>query len=162
MPPQLTQDRRDCKAAERRPAAGVEAVDRLQEADAGHLLEVLDRLIGVPVSDSEAAGERQVALERPVARLRAGSARRLANSRRSSICVVTSTPVRTARLATRLHAFGGCPVSIMTMRSTRTLFGIRIVDSAGPQGRRRAVDADDLAPDVVDPDRLPDLEVARA
>ena len=58
--PKLTEDRRHREAAEPRAHVGIEAVDRVQEPDAGDLLEVLDRLSGVPVAMGEAAGERQV------------------------------------------------------------------------------------------------------
>ena len=48
------------KLLNRRAHIGIEAVDRVQEPDAGDLLEVLDRLSGVPVAMGEAARERQV------------------------------------------------------------------------------------------------------
>ena len=129
MPPQLTQDRRHREAAECGSAVGIEAVDRLQEADAGDLLEVLDRLLGAPVAAGEAAGERQIALEHPVARRRA---RVGAEAREQPALLVLCRCIHASPdgvASPRGYTLGGCPVSIMTMRSTSTLLGIRIVDS---------------------------------
>src|SRR5204863_5527576 len=61
VPPQLPQDRRDREAAECGSALRVEAVDRLQEPEAGDLLEVLSRLPGLAIAVRKAAGEWQIA-----------------------------------------------------------------------------------------------------
>ena len=59
----LSEDRRDGIAGERRPAVGIEAVDRLHEREAGHLHEILERHRRVAVAAREAAREREVALD---------------------------------------------------------------------------------------------------
>ena len=50
------------------PALGVEAVDRLHEADAGDLHQVVERLVGALVAARELARERQEALDQLLAR----------------------------------------------------------------------------------------------
>jgi hypothetical protein len=60
---ELTEDRRHGEAGERRLPFGVEAVDRIQEADGSDLLEVVDRLRGVAVAGGEPVREREVALD---------------------------------------------------------------------------------------------------
>ena len=57
---ELAEDRRHRERAEPRAHVGIEAVDRVQQPDAGDLLEVLDRLSGVPVAVGEGAREGQV------------------------------------------------------------------------------------------------------
>ena len=56
------------------PRVGVEAVDRLDERKAGHLLEVLERLRGAPVAAGEAAGEREVSRDERVTRTQVAGA----------------------------------------------------------------------------------------
>ena len=60
--PDLAEDGGHRVARERRPVAGVEAVDRLQQADRAGLDEVVERLVGVRVALREVPHERQVAL----------------------------------------------------------------------------------------------------
>ena len=60
---ELAEDRRDRVGRERAAPARVEAVDRLHERQAGHLLEVFQRLRRVAVAAREAARERQMALD---------------------------------------------------------------------------------------------------
>ncbi len=67
--PELAEDGRHGEGAERRAALGVEAVDRIHEADARHLLEILERLARARVPAREHEGEAHVALDEPVARL---------------------------------------------------------------------------------------------
>src|SRR5262249_38905956 len=56
---ELTEDRRDREARERGLAARVEAVDRLQQAERGDLLEVVELLAAPLVAARELARERQ-------------------------------------------------------------------------------------------------------
>ena len=65
---ELAQDRRRRVARELRPAAGVEAVDRLDQAEARDLEEVVERLVRVRVAQREVAGERQEPLGELLAR----------------------------------------------------------------------------------------------
>ena len=55
-------------------ARGVEAVDGLDEREARHLLEVLERLGAAPVPTRQAAGEREVALDQELACARIAAA----------------------------------------------------------------------------------------
>src|SRR5829696_2363288 len=56
----------DCRcgvAGELRPAAGLEAVDRLDQTEAGNLKQVVERLVGVRVTQSQVARQRQETLD---------------------------------------------------------------------------------------------------
>ena len=64
---ELTDDGRHRERAETSAEVGIEAVDRVQEPDAGDLLEILDRLSRMPVAMGEAPGERQIAPDRLLA-----------------------------------------------------------------------------------------------
>ena len=64
---ELAEDRRRRVARELGSAAGLEAVDRLDQPEAGDLHEVVERLVGVAVAEREVAGERDVALDQLVA-----------------------------------------------------------------------------------------------
>jgi hypothetical protein len=55
---ELAQDRRDGKARERRAAARVEAVDRLQQTQRGHLDQVVERLTAAVIAAGKLARER--------------------------------------------------------------------------------------------------------
>ena len=59
---ELTQDRRRGVARELRAAAGLEAVDCLDEAEARDLKQVVERLVGVRVAQRQVTRERQEAL----------------------------------------------------------------------------------------------------
>src|SRR3954452_17436705 len=63
----LAEDRRHGVARERHVAAEVEAVDRLHQAQARDLEEVVERLLGARVAAGELAGERQKALDEHLA-----------------------------------------------------------------------------------------------
>ena len=65
---ELAEDRRHGVARERDLARGVEAVDRLDQAERGDLDEVVERLVGALVAAGELAGERQEALGELLAR----------------------------------------------------------------------------------------------
>ena len=67
---ELAEDRRDGVAREGDVALGVEAVDRLDQAERRDLDEVLQRLLGALVATRELAGERQEALDQRLARRR--------------------------------------------------------------------------------------------
>ena len=64
---ELAEDRRRRVARELGSAAGLEAVDRLDQPEAGDLHEVVERLVGVAVAEREVAGERDEALDQLVA-----------------------------------------------------------------------------------------------
>src|SRR4051794_20420110 len=66
---ELAQDGRDGEARERRLAARVEAVDRLQQAEARDLDEIVERLTAALVAARELAGERQEAPDERIAGL---------------------------------------------------------------------------------------------
>src|SRR5215212_5314907 len=65
---ELAQHRRHRVRGERRLARRVEAVDRLDEAEGRHLHEVVERLVGAAVAPGHPAGEREKALDEPLAR----------------------------------------------------------------------------------------------
>jgi hypothetical protein len=65
--PQLAEDRRNGERAERRSAPRIEAVDRVHEPNAGHLLQVLERLAGSRVAAREHVGETHVPLDQQAA-----------------------------------------------------------------------------------------------
>src|SRR5262249_53999157 len=61
VPLQLAEDGRRRKGGEGRPSAGIEAVDRVDEAEAGDLKEVVKRLAGAAIAERQVLRERQVA-----------------------------------------------------------------------------------------------------
>jgi hypothetical protein len=65
---QLAEDGRRGVARELRPASGLEAVDRLDQAEARDLHEVVQRLVRVRVAKGEVTRERQEALAELLAR----------------------------------------------------------------------------------------------
>ena len=67
---ELAEDGRHREAGELGAATGLEAVDRLDEPDAGDLDEVVERLLAVAVAAGELACEREVALDQLVAQPR--------------------------------------------------------------------------------------------
>src|SRR5450631_1415056 len=67
---ELAQDRWDGEGGERQAAAGVEAVDRLDQAEGRDLDQVLERLAGVAVAAGEALGQREVLRRQLVASAR--------------------------------------------------------------------------------------------
>jgi hypothetical protein len=69
---ELAHDGREREARERQPASGIEPVDRLEQADRGHLPQVVE-VVGALVTPREVVRERQEALhERRAGRGRAG------------------------------------------------------------------------------------------
>src|SRR4051794_17823100 len=90
----LAEDRRYGVAGERRPALGVEAVDGVQEADGGDLLQVLDRLGGVDIARGEAVREREITLDRG---LPVGGAAAAAQAREQLPLVVEGRPLHTSK-----------------------------------------------------------------
>jgi hypothetical protein len=62
----LAEDRGDGVAGQARVAVGVEAVDRLHQAQRSHLHEVVGRLVDGAVALGEPDGERHVAHDQPV------------------------------------------------------------------------------------------------
>ena len=65
---QLAEDRRRGVARELRPAAGLEAVDRLDQAEARDLKQVVEGLVGVRVAQREIARQREETLHELLAR----------------------------------------------------------------------------------------------
>src|SRR5262245_40143596 len=65
---QLAEDGRRRVARELRAASRLEAVDRLDQAEAGDLYEVVQRLVGVHVAEGQLTRERQEALAELLAR----------------------------------------------------------------------------------------------
>jgi len=55
---ELTEDRRYRKRRERGPAVGVVAVHRLDQAEAGHLQQIIERLMGAAVAARQLARQR--------------------------------------------------------------------------------------------------------
>src|SRR5207247_7512228 len=119
----LAEDRRHRVAGERNLAVGVEAVDRLDEAERRDLDEVVERLLGALVAASQLTRERQEALDervarRSVARLDVALEQQLGLARASR---------RTARAALsrlahhRARPLHGVGVSVSTRRGTRKL-----------------------------------------
>jgi hypothetical protein len=64
---ELAEDRRDGERGEGGLALGVEAVDRLEQAERRHLDEVVERLAAALVASRELAGEGQEALDEGLA-----------------------------------------------------------------------------------------------
>src|SRR3990170_2373692 len=61
---ELAEDGRDGEARERRLARGIEAVERLQQAERGDLDQVVERLAAALVAPGEVARQREVAPDR--------------------------------------------------------------------------------------------------
>ena len=68
MPLDLAGDRRDRERRQVDPAVGVEAVDRLHEADRPNLDEIIELLAATGVAASESPDERQVLRDQALAR----------------------------------------------------------------------------------------------
>ena len=98
MPTQLAGDRRAGEGAERHADRRVEALDRLEHAEAGDLQEVVDRLATAGEAHRFATGEVEVQLDQLVAQpLVTGSmvlAKRLERLRSTQLPLVNVTPNR--------------------------------------------------------------------
>ena len=58
MPAQLTEDRRDGECGETVATRGVEAIDGLDQSEAGHLQEIVEGLGGAHIATRETPGQR--------------------------------------------------------------------------------------------------------